>query len=36
MVPFVRERFSIDTVAVVYDPPVLAAATGIGVLVDFE
>ena len=36
MVPFARERFSIDTVGVVYDPPVVAAATGIGVVVDFE
>ena len=36
VVPFARERFSIDTVGVVYDPPVVGAATGIGVLVDFE
>ena len=36
MVPFARERFSIDTVGVVYDPPVVAAATGIGIVVDFE
>lgn len=36
LVPFARERFEIDTVGVVYDPPVVAAATGIGILVDFE
>lgn len=36
VVPFARERFAIDTVGVVYDPPVVAAATGIGILVDFE
>lgn len=36
VVPFVRDRFAIDTVGVVYDPPVVAAATGIGVVVDFE
>jgi hypothetical protein len=36
VIPFVRERFSIDTVGVVYDPPAVALATGIGILVDFE
>ena len=36
LVPLARERFSIDTVGVVYDPPAVAAATGIGVVVDFE
>lgn len=36
VLPIARERFAIDTVGVVYDPPVVAAATGIGVLVDFE
>jgi hypothetical protein len=36
VLPFVRERFSIDTLGVVYDPPVVAAVTGIGILVDFE
>lgn len=36
VVPFVRERFAIDQVGVVYDPPVVAGATGIGALVDFE
>jgi hypothetical protein len=36
LVPFARERFAIDTVGVVYDPPVVGAATGIGMLVDFE
>jgi hypothetical protein len=36
VVPFVRERFAIDTVGVVYDPPTVAAATGIGMLVNFE
>lgn len=36
VVPFVRERFAIDTVGVVYDPPVVAAAAGIGIVVDFE
>jgi hypothetical protein len=36
VVPFARERFSIDTVGVVYDPPAVAAATGIGILVDFQ
>jgi hypothetical protein len=35
-IPFLRQRFSIDTIGVVYDPPIVAAATGIGVLVDFE
>ncbi|MBX3209992.1 MAG: hypothetical protein KF764_33490 [Labilithrix sp.] len=36
LVPLVRQRFSIDTVGLVYDPPVLAATTGIGLAVDFE
>ena len=36
VVPFVRERFAIDTVGVVYDPPIVAAATGIGLTMDFE
>jgi hypothetical protein len=36
LAPFVRQRFSIDTVGVIYDPPVVAVATGIGIAVDFE
>jgi len=32
----VRERFAIDTVGVVYDPPLIAAVTGIGIVVDFQ
>jgi hypothetical protein len=36
VVPFVRERFALDGVGVVYDPPVVAFTAGIGVLVDFE
>lgn len=36
VLPFVRDRFAIDTVGVVYDPPIVAATTGIGVVVDFE
>ena len=36
MVPFVRQRFAIDTVGLVYDSPPVAAAAGIGMAVDFE
>jgi hypothetical protein len=36
LVPFARERFAIDTVGVVYDPPVVAAVTGIGIFANFE
>jgi hypothetical protein len=36
VVPFVRDRFAIDTVGLVYDPPVVAATTGIGIVMDFE
>lgn len=36
VVPVVRERFAIDRVGVVYDPPIVAGTAGIGVLVDFE
>jgi len=36
VLPIVRERFSIDTVGVVYEAPVLGATTGIGAVVDFE
>lgn len=35
-VPMIRERFEIDRVGVVYDPPIIAGTIGIGVLVDFE
>lgn len=35
-VPFVRQRFAIDTLGLVYDPPPAAGATGIGVAIDFE
>jgi hypothetical protein len=34
--PFFRHRFSVDTVGVVYDPPVIGATVGIGVAIDFE
>ncbi|MBX3201773.1 MAG: hypothetical protein KF894_26790 [Labilithrix sp.] len=36
IVPLVRQRFAIDTVGVVYDPPLVAGAAGIGAVVDFE
>jgi hypothetical protein len=36
MLPFARERFSIDGVGVVYEPPVVAAVTGLGVLVSLD
>lgn len=36
VVPFQRQRFSIDTVGVVYDPPIMGGTAGIGVAVDFE
>lgn len=35
-VPIVRQRFSVDDVGVVYDPPFAAVIAGIGVAVDFE
>jgi hypothetical protein len=36
LVAVVRERFAIDSVGVVYDPPLVAAVTGIGIVVDFR
>ena len=36
VIPIVRERFEIDRVGVVYDPPIVGATAAIGVLVDFE
>lgn len=36
VLPIVRERFAIDTLGVVYEPPVVGATTGIGAVVDFE
>ena len=36
VLPIVRERFEIDRVGVVYDPPLVSGTAGIGVLVDFE
>jgi hypothetical protein len=36
VVPMVRERFEIQGVGMVYDPPPVAAMGGIGMLVDFE
>ena len=35
-VPIVRERFEIQGVGLVYDPPLVAATGAIGALVDFE
>jgi hypothetical protein len=34
--PVVRERFAIDGVGLVYDPPLIGGSGGIGALVDFE
>lgn len=36
VVPIVRERFSIDRVGLVYDPPIIAGSGAFGALVDFE
>lgn len=36
IVPVVRERFAIDRVGLVYDPPLVGGSGGIGALVSFE
>ena len=36
VVPVVRERFAIDRVGIVYDPPLIGGTGGFGALVDFE
>jgi len=36
VVPLVRERFEIQRVGLVYDPPLVAATTALGAIVDFE
>jgi hypothetical protein len=36
VVPVVRERFAIDGVGLVYDPPFVGGSAGIGALVNFE
>lgn len=36
VIPVVRERFAIDGVGVVYEPPFVAGSGGLGALVDFE
>jgi hypothetical protein len=36
IVPFLRQRFTIDTIGFVYDPPPAAGTAGIGLAFDFE
>lgn len=36
VVPFVRERFAIEGAGVAYEPPIVAAMAGTGLLVDFR